>query len=610
MSLYAFDVETFPNFFCSTFVEIGTEEKFVFEIGPRYDQREDFLDFITQDDLELISFNGISYDTPILRSILNNFKSRDLNEKLFQISGRLIHDVSNDDEILTLRYRDIPWRQIDLMKMEALHRTGVGLKQAGINLKWPRIQDLPFEPDHIVTVDEIDTILDYNLNDVLITLELYEKLIDEVRLRKEVSALYKIDAASASRSKMANLILEKIYAQESDDDIRDIKEMRTQRSTVSVSDCLASNIHFQTKGLQGLLAVFRSTTLVRDNDFKFKHVLYFHNKRYDLGVGGLHSDDEAGKFVSSDEFTYRDADVASYYPSIMIQNKIKPDHLGDEFLKIMQQITSDRIKAKKNGNKTKADALKITINSIFGKLNSPVYFLQDAQAFMSVTINGQLLLLMLIESLTMAGIEVMSANTDGVLAKVPVSLEDEYQRICSEWQTSTGFMLEFTDYAQYIRADVNNYVAIKKDGHSKEKGRFVREIDIHGGYRPPIIAKALYNYFVDGTPVEDTLSTSRDIYDFCLSQKAGGQFKFELGGQTLQKNNRFFIGTHGQTLVKRNITTNKLTAVYSGEAVVLANDLREFTFDPTLIDFTYYLREVNKMIDEIDPPFTFMSMFE
>jgi DNA polymerase elongation subunit (family B) len=162
-------------------------------------------------------------------------------------------------------------------------------------------------------------------------------------------------------------------------------------------------------------------------------------------------------------------DVASYYPNLIINNGFYPSHLGPRFIEVLKTITKERMQAKKDGDKVKADGLKITINSIFGKLGYEYFWLFDAKQFISTTVNGQLGLLMLIEQLYLGGINVISANTDGVVCSIPRELEATYYKIAKEWEKKTGLELEFTPYKKYIRRDVNSYITEKPDGDTKEK---------------------------------------------------------------------------------------------------------------------------------------------
>lgn len=136
-----------------------------------------------------------------------------------------------------------------------------------------------------------------------------------------------------------------------------------------------------------------------------------------------------------------------------------------------------------------------------------------------VTINGQLFLLMLIERLEDAGIHVISANTDGIVTIVPKGLEETADNICHWWEKHLGLELEFTSYSKYITEGVNSYLTVKTDGKKKFKGRMNPKMyleDLSKGYNSPIVAKAVTEYFINGTPVMETLRNSKSILDFVV----------------------------------------------------------------------------------------------
>ena len=612
---YVYDIEIFPNFFCVTFLECDSMEKFVFTIFKDNDDRQKLCAFLDRD-IQLIGFNNLSYDGPILYFICTH-KSINLLSDLFNLSKRLISDDNRqDEELRSLRYpRNIKWSQMDLMKIMGFDARGVSLKQTAINLKWRRIQDLPLPYDHPVQAEEADTVLDYNLNDVLITLELYKTIQPEIKLRIELGSLFDVSLISASDSKMANILLEKIYAQETGIDVSQLRNLRSKRKTVSLFDCMGESIEFQTEAMHQIKEDLETIVVTAESGFGYGRAIHFGGCSFDMGTGGLHSQDRPGKFITTDRYLIRDADVASYYPSIMIKNKIKPAHLDGHFIQILQKITQERLDAKRSGDKVKADGLKITINSIFGKLGSDTFWLEDAQAMLAVTLSGQLYLLMLIEALILAGITVISANTDGIVTKIPVELEGKYQEVCAQWQKKTGFELEHTDYVLYVRSDVNNYITQKADGKTKEKGRYVRDVDLKKGYKHPIVPLCLYAYFINGEAVDKTLAESQDILDFCISQKSGRDYSLEYhtvnGVTQLQKNNRFYISNHGGVLVKRNIKTHRESGLFVGNCVQLQNDFdRAIPFSDYDINFDFYKKEAKKCIEEIEPTVTQASLFD
>ena len=612
---YVYDIEVFPNFFCATFLDCDTQEASVFVVYRDTDDRQRLRRFLEREIL-LIGFNNLFYDGPVLYALCTR-GAGDVLADLFSLSTRLVSDESRqDDDLRRLRYpRDVRWSQMDLMKIMGFDARGVSLKQTAIHLRWRRIQDLPLPYDHPITPDEVGMVLDYNLNDVLITFELYKAIQPQINLRYELGRLFDVDVTSASDSKMANVLLEKIYAQETGTDVGRLRNLRTQYTQVRLAECIGADIEFQTEALQRLKNELEDITVFAERQFGYQKSVRFGEYVYELGVGGLHSQDRPGKFLTTDEHIIRDADVSSYYPSIMIRNRIKPAHLSGDFIRILQKITQERLEAKRAGDKVKADGLKITVNSIFGKLGSDTFWLQDAKAMLAVTVSGQLYLLMLIEALTQAGIAVLSANTDGIVCKIPRPLEGKYNEICAWWQRKTGLELEFTDCALYVRSDVNDYLTQKADGFIKGKGRYATEIDLKRGYKHPVVPRCLHEYFINGKPVDQTLSETQDILDFCISQKASQNFRFEYhtvsGITVLQKTNRFYISNRGGALVKRNMTTDAVSGLFVGNTVQLLNDFDDqVPFSQYDVNLDFYRREALKYIQEIEPPSRQASMFE
>ena len=614
MERFGFDIEVFCNFFSVIFINTNNEsEKHTFVIADEQNDIKSLYHFLDRE-MILIGFNNILYDGTILHLITESFsnnpniKPQELNPEIYDLSNTLINSnrMMFDTKIRNHQRPDnIKYKHIDLMKLMAFDKLGVSLKQISINLLWHKVQDLPLPYDHKVQPSEYPKVLEYNENDVLITIKLLKALSSQIELREKLSEEYEVDLMSASDSKMADVILEHIYCKSVGITPRELRNLRTERDSICIKDCIGKNIKFQTNTLKRIKREIEEKIVHKEDNFKYSKTVKFANVVYELGVGGLHSVDKPAIFNSSENVRIIDQDAQSYYPSIMINNKLYPEHLDPKFVNILKRITKERLTAKKNGNKIKADSLKITVNSIFGKLGSDVYWLYDPKQLLSVTVSGQLYLLMLIEALVLEGIEVISANTDGVVACIPKHLEDKHKEVCEWWQKKTDFTLEYTEYSAYYRSDVNNYIVVKTDGKTKEKGRYLKNIELKRAYRHPIIPLTLYNYFVNKISVIDTLKQSTNILDFCISQKTGGDFILEFHKDDnviqLQKNNRFFISTSGGSLIKRRMTNGSEIGLYVGKLTTILND-----YDETIpinnydIDYAFYEEEAQKYISDIE----------
>ena len=228
----------------------------------------------------------------------------------------------------------------------------------------------------------------------------------------------------------------------------------------------------------------------------------------------------------------------------------------------------------------------------------------------NVTINGQLFLLMLIEDLELAGFHVISANTDGVVARVETNRLDEYYKVCKDWSKRTKFNLEYTTYTNYIRTTVNDYLTVKEDGKTKAKGDFISDIQIDKGYYAPAIAKSLYEYYVNDNKDLDTIIRQYKIYDYCISIKVGSQFKSELHSiknskkhvEVLQKDNRYFVSNTGGVFLKHQIENNTFTNVIKGNYITIFNtyyDAKDYN-----INYRWYKQKVNNIINKINNTIT------
>jgi DNA polymerase elongation subunit (family B) len=507
------------------------------------------------------------------------------------------------------KYR-LPFQSVDLMQVGNVQQKS--LKLVAVNLNWPVIQDLPIKYDSKVNDNQLDLIYKYNLNDVLITEQLYYKLIKDINVRWEVGQKYGIDLMSEPDSGMANRLLEKMYSDESGIAIKDLRDMRTERQIIHYENIVFPWIKFKTPILQELLNDIKSQKWFKNQPFFSKSVIFDGNK-YKLGIGGIHSDDKPGIFTSTDTELIIDCDIASMYPTLIVNNNLYPSHLSRLFLDLYKKIILQRLEAKKLGNETESYVLKILLNSVFGKTLFEHHWLYDPLVGLRVTINGQLYMLMLIEGLSLTGIKVLSANTDGIVSLVNKERLLDYELLCKEWENYTKFKLEYTGYKKYIRKDVNNYITIKGDNSIKEKGEFLQfeELSLRQGIDKPIISKALYNLFVKDIPIEDTIYNEKSIYSFCIAKKTDDKFINEFHTlennlhkiEELQKTVRFYISTNGGTLYKVDKINNKYISYCVNRKVTILNnnqdnkDIKDYN-----IDYGYYIKETKKIIDEIINP--------
>lgn len=279
------------------------------------------------------------------------------------------------------------------------------------------------------------------------------------------------------------------------------------------------------------------------------------------------------------------------YPNIAIANRIYPEHLGESFCNIYQDVYEQR-KSYPKGSAENA-MLKLALNSVYGDSNNKFSVFYDPMYTMSITINGQLSLLLLAEKLLeIEGLKLIQLNTDGITVAMRRETEDQYKQICDAWQNQVGLQLEYADYSKMIIRDVNNYLAIYTDGKLKRKGAYQYEgLGWHQNQGGLVIPMAAEAEMLTGVPVREFIANhlkdSNNRWDFVLRTKVPRSSKLVMvnddGSEVVQQNVcRYYISTTGGKLVK------------------IMPALEEGGEDRRLgIDTQWKVRTCNKMVDEL-----------
>ena len=597
-----------------------------------------------------------------------------LIEFLYNISQKIIKLQSdkdafwNDKELELIRNYRLPYATVDLQQVYGLHAatvltnkdTGVrekfskSLKQTSINLKWHELLDFTLPPideeeynlywckqdryrgltlselNKLITNDferyvlpkYVEPMLYYNKNDVFLCCEMVRQKPDEVKLRYSITNAFGVNVLSSARANIADKLTIKFYSNMSGLSPKQFIKERTERTKLSFKKIIFPHIKFKTPELQKMLSEMMQVTITRTNKDAFSKEIEFYGTKYTLATGGIHSQDPPRICRSDDKFVYLHHDYTSYYPSIMISYNIAPKHLDRAtFVKMVDYLKQTRVKCKHTPdseghvmegvpNKIGAEALKIVINSIYGKLGSELFFLYDRFAQMQVTINGQLMTMTLIEELELNGIHVISANTDGIVIKLPRDKFNVYKEITDRWNETNKMGADYEEYQMIASRDVNNYFDIQTDGTIEYKGaldpkQYLKELK--KGYDAPVVAIAVFEYLVNNVPVMTTLRNHKDILDFCKTQNVGRQFEVvydvcEKGVIThihSQRHVRFYVSTKGVIIQKENKTTGARSNLAGGNTVCILNSLDDLPIEERNINYGYYYNECYKIIDPI-----------
>lgn len=607
------DTEFYPNYCLlgAKMLDTGKIIKFEFENGQSMSEadRDKFRWILTHH--TMIGFNDTRFDVPLAMAVLAGFDT-------FTLTDCVVDVIRGGDNFQGMRpyqfYRKrkigpVPVDNIDLLDLTPL---GPSLKKCAGRIAAKRMADLPFVPETVLS-DKQKTILRwYWANDLDNTLGLYQKHVKEnsIGLRELLTAEYKTDVRSKSDPQIAEAVIR-----------AEIKRITKQRyfkkAEINPGESFRYTppdyIQFKTPMMQRALHFIRHQNFVIDEwgspndppemaDLK----LTIGNSVYQMGIGGLHSTEKKMVHLADDDYELTDNDVTSYYPSLILQQGMYPPNIGPEFLNVFRRIYDRRIAAKRSGDKNTAETLKIVLNGSFGKTgerggHSVMYY---PRMMLQVTLTGQLDLLMLIEALELAGISVVSANTDGIVIKCPRRLISVKQAIIDDWQKTTGLELESVGYKAIYSRDVNNYIAVYE---TPQKGELTKRIGAYrkvvGGYplkwNPTcdICATAVSNYLAKGTPIEETIRGCTNMAELVeVREVRGGAVK---DGEFLGKIVRWYyaVGEEGEIInAKNGYVVPRSTG--GKPCMTMPDEI------PADLDWEYYIARATKMLEalQVDVP--------
>lgn len=586
----AFDSECYTNYFSVAFLTDDDKYSY-FELSERSKLDIPKLRWVLEN-LNVIGFNSLIYDIPMLNLALAGLDTATLKEA----SDSIIKFNTRPAELYKA-YKTTPVKNINHIDLINVAPLESSLKIYSGRVHCKRMQDLPFHPDKILNPLQMDFVKSYLINDLSNTRLLFKELKSDIDLRIAMSDEYGIDLRSKSDARIAEAVI--------GSSLRKINNVnKISRPIISPGTTYKYNVPRYMQYKSDLMRWVLNK--VAESDFivsEFGNIglpselsdlsLPIGNCVYRMGIGGLHSTEKSVNHISDADYILKDVDVVSYYPKIILNQGLYPEHLGPSFLRVYDDIVSRRIQAKRDGNKSVADTLKIVINGSFGKLGSMYSILYAPDLLIQVTLTGQLSLLMLIETLELEGFEVVSANTDGVVTKVKRSREKEFDEIVKTWERITNFETEETQYKALYSRDVNNYIAVKTDGKVKLKGAYA-ESGLRKNPANEISVQAVIKHLSEGIPLEDTITSSGDINQFVTVRNVrGGAVKvWEDRSEYLGKAIRWYYAKDVQGDIVYAKNGNKVPRSEGARPLM---DLPD-TF-PNDIDYDWYINESREILE-------------
>ena len=646
-AVFVFDIEVFQNIFHCSVKDTETNTIYKFEISERKNQLRELVKFFKQvnkyitwgeyytttrqieSNIIFCGYNNLHYDNPIINYIIE-YEDTLMNHNVFTICSSIFNlsktiTTSKEDNIDAWKHwkYQIWFDTFDILTMLYSNKLRVGLKEIQVTMQYPNVQEFVCDWTKPLPLEDFDSMIDYNINDIESTSELLNRCKKDVDLRIAIEDEYGVRVLSKDGVNIGMKILTQKYLEKTGLTWQDIKDLRSPMSVIPLKDVILPFIKYDSPILQRVLDDMKNQ-IVSPGRKGYENKFVFNNLRYSVGVGGIHSVNSPEIIIPRDDEMLIDIDVASLYPSMLIEYEFYPKHLGKEFLEVYKQIKDERIEAKHNGDKVKNETLKLALNGLSGNLQNEHNFCYSPFAVMQIRINGQLLLLMLAEKLTQIGCRIVQANTDGLFVLLKKDAYSKVNSICREWEQLTKLTLEEDRFKAMYQYAINDYFAITEDNKVKEKGMFITTVKLGKGLTPKIIPKAVISFFKDGIPVEDTIKNCTDIRDFLMSEKTGKQWHVEYMNEEQQRTNRFYASTNGGYLWKWKDTGHKegeiiiYTEPYVGErkykasarqyqnmltasGVTLLNKFDDKPIEERKINYRYYIMEAYKIIRDLKP---------
>ena len=478
-----YDFEVFKEDWLVVIIDMGNKKEHVIINNPSE------LEKIYNENINNIwvGYNNVHYDQFIMKGILCGFNPKRVND----------HIIKEDKP--GWKFSSM-FRKFRMINFDVSLKTDKGLKVLeGFMGNDIRESSVPFDIDRKLTEEEIEETVKYCRHDVEQTIEVFLHRIDEFNTKMFFIKHFKypLDSLSDTKPQLAAKILGgnykgKHFGDEFQFPILDCLELKKYKF---VADWYKNpENHTYSKSQEDVMIAGVPHT---------------------FSWGGGHG--ARPKFHIKGDFLIIDA--TAYYPSEQKQYKFgyrvmdKPENF--EF------IHDSNVEFKRKGDKKARQPFKIMDNAISGQMKQKSSALYDPMSNNSICINGQLLLLDLVEHLEKHS-QLIQNNTDGIIIRL-YDYDNDFEiidKIVSEFEARTGLKLEFETYfGEMFQKDVNNYLIVDREiGTVKAKGGYVKKLSPLD-YDLPIVNKALNDYMVHGIPVEKTINGCDDLKEFQMVRR-------------------------------------------------------------------------------------------
>ena len=569
MTVYIYDIEVFSDDWIVVFRNPEAEDNHIVIHNDAYRLRA----FLDQPDIVIGGFNNKHYDDWIVLTMIlggSNVEVKRHNEWI-------VTDRKDPWAFPFIQFQKKPFKSFDLK--DDISDKGISLKAIEGNLNLPIVESsVPFNIDRPLNPEELDEVIRYCKNDVDATVKLYEaRKEDYIDAKALVAEMYGVpvdEALGLTNAKLSARVLEAKAVKRNDE--RDyvipenidldfipkvVLDFFLQIRDKSIPDTKLFGVGKGSKGMT--LDIWLETGGGRCP------VTY--------AWGGVHGAKPCVTVEETEDRVIVNQDVGSLYPNSMINFGYCSRSMADPeaYVKLVRK----RLGYKKAGDKLRANALKLVVNTVYGAMLNLYNDLADRWAGRSVCISNQLAMTMLIVQLAKQceTIDFVNINTDGIMFTIDRREVEKSEVIIATWCEITRFEMERDDFVKVIQKDVNNYIGIKADGSFKTKGGYV-SLYKGGNFKTnslQIIHKAVVDYLVKGVPAEETIKNETDVFKFQQIVKTGGTYEGSyhyVNGERvpIQKVNRIYAvkdPKYGQVVKGKWITEKRRKDKATGKMI-------------------------------------------
>ena len=692
---YVYDLETLSNCFTGVFYNVQTKEIKSYVIHKDKDDRKEFFEFLDEcikNNNAFLGYNNLFFDGPIItfiiekRAMLNSVQASSAASLIYNEAQTLIENQDSDNNYKSSS--TCPIKQIDVYKIMHYDRRKISLKRLQGSMRWFQMQDMPIHHSSKINKEDLKNILEYNVNDVLSTYEFYNTIKAEINLRKIVSKKYNFDATNLSSTKIGENLFLNTLTKATKKTEKELKEKVKRNQKIIVKDIIFDYInltekpfnaikkYLDTQSVVNLKGFFTDIPLSKDTKIiepyinkskdyynpktkvlKKLNIVHYDNT-FVIGSGGLHSTHNTKTvFKGGNGRLLVDLDFASYYPNLCIANDWYPEHLGEVFVEVYKKLYDERLVYKKIAKQDKSNieaniiqlALKLALNSVYGKLGSEFSPLHDSKTQLGICVNGELTLMQCIEIVMKRSAaknytcELLFSNTDGFMIDIDENFFEELKTIVVELSDLTGIELEYEVCKTMYQRDVNNFILIKNDDSVKLKGSYEIDKDFHKNPSMRVVSIAVANYFINNIKPEKTIYNhlkrnvldkyeneyyniyyskkhnikvvNYGLYDFMILKKIDNRFKFYQVSKRnekieLQKSIRYIMTTDGFKLIKKKLSNDSVSLLEATKAsyeqvfntMPKSDNKKEIiNLENSIpINYNFYIKEAYKLIHSIE----------